>query len=72
MYPNIHRHPDGSTDFDFYRQAASRRRQLVRHIVLKRLVWLSIRVAISSCRTVSHAVMDVWNAPVIRLSDPFR
>ena len=37
MRPNldVHRHNDGSIDFDFYRRSASRRRRLVRRVVFK-------------------------------------
>jgi hypothetical protein len=72
MYPNIHRHPNGSIDFEFYRRTASRRRQLARRVVFRRLVWLANRLAISFCRAVSRAAMGVWNTPAIQLSDRLR
>jgi len=38
--PNIHRHPDGSIDFDFYRRRASRQRRRTRRLVLRQFLSL--------------------------------
>jgi hypothetical protein len=46
--PNIHRHPDGSIDFDFYRRRASRQRRRTRRLVFRHfltlVVWPSRRI----------------------------
>jgi hypothetical protein len=47
MQPNldIHRHSDGSMDFDFYRRRASRLRRLYKRLIFKQ--WLAQATAIT-------------------------
>ena len=48
---NIHRHPDGTIDFDYYRRRATRRRRLARRAVFKHyllVIGQSVRAIISA------------------------
>lgn len=46
----IHRNPDGSIDFDFYRRRAIGERRLARRIWLKRKLDLCVRLGIAAIR----------------------
>jgi hypothetical protein len=72
MQLNIHRHPDGSIDFEFYRRAASRQRQLARRLLFRRFLSMSALSLGATTRRVGHAISDFWDVPMIRLSDFFR
>jgi hypothetical protein len=58
MQPGLEmrRHHDGSIDFDFYRRRAARRRRLVKRMMFKRHLSVSVQATKASVSVIARAI----------------
>jgi hypothetical protein len=63
QFLDIHRHPDGSIDFDFYRRRAGRRRRLALRLVLRHRLIAVGQAARAIISAIEKSIAQLLQAP---------